>query len=94
MRLIPTCLDPCLPLAWRSEKKTILQYRMDQLAKAFAAAHLAMDVMEDEHQIRRLKKAEKITREVHAQVHPEGGFFRGLMRHDSDSSKSSRASGA
>ena len=91
MRLIPSCLDPCLPASWRSEKKTILQLRMDQLAKAFVAAHAAMDVMDDERQIARLKKAEKITKQVHAEVHPGGSFLRGLMRHDSSSSSSAGA---
>lgn len=91
MRLLPSCCDCLLPPSWRAKRKTVLQYRMDELAKAFQAAHLAFDVLEDERQIAKLQKAERLAKQVHEHVttptHPA------LLRAHSTSSHGSSASG-
>ena len=82
MRLMPAylfvclCLGACGAHAAHGEEKTVLQYRMDELAKAFEAAHAAFDIVQDQHHIAKLKKAEKLAKEVHAEVHDKDGKAR------------------
>ena len=64
-----TLLPACGAHVGHGEEKTVFQYRMDELAKAFEAAHAAMDVVDDQHHIDKLKKAEKLAKEVHAAAH-------------------------
>lgn len=49
----------------KDHPKTVFELRLDQAHKAYQALNTVLDIVEDERQLRKIRHAQKLTREVH-----------------------------